>query len=115
MIQFFQYEDVDNWAKEHYGWSHFNWTLKTGANYHILRTGCYPYMKYHCTKRPIQDLTFDDKFFRFIKVANLGLPCLFYGIAAKFLIKHVEYVTVPGYENPVPLYFLYEEDKGAEY
>lgn len=106
---------MDNWAKEHYGWSHFNWTLNTGCNYHILRTGCYPYMKYHCTKRPVQDLSFDDKFFRFIKVSNLGIPCLFYGIAAKYLIKHVEYVPVPGFKVPVPLYFLYEEDKGAEY
>lgn len=94
--------------------SHFNWTLETGANYHILRVGCWPYMKYHCTKRTWQDLSFDDKFFRFIKVANLGIPCLGYGLAAKFLIKHVEVVIVPGYKE-VPLYFLYKEDKGAEY
>lgn len=71
-------------------------------------------MKYHCTRRPLQDLTFEDSFFRFIKVINLGLPCLGYGLAAKYLIKHVEYVVVPGFD-PVPLYFLYKEDKGSEY
>lgn len=34
--------------------------------------GCYPYIKYHCTRRPYQDLTFEDLFFRAIKVFNLG-------------------------------------------
>lgn len=64
-----QYRDVEN---DQWGRSHFNWTLDTGTNYHILRTGCYPYMKYHCTKRPYQDLSLDDNFMKFIKVINLG-------------------------------------------
>lgn len=39
-----------------------------------------------------------------------------YGIAAIFLIKYTDYVTVKGYEEkPVPIYFLYKEDKGAQY
>lgn len=29
-------------------------------------------MKYHCTKRPLQDLSLDDNFLKFIKVVNLG-------------------------------------------
>lgn len=64
-----QYRDVEN---DQWGRSHFNWTLDNGTNYHILRTGCYPYMKYHCTKRPIQDLSLDDRFMKFIKIINLG-------------------------------------------
>lgn len=67
---FTQYRDIQN---DQWGYSHFNWTLDSGANYHILRTGCYPYMKYHCTKRPIQDLSLEDNFFKFIKVINLGM------------------------------------------
>lgn len=112
---FIKYKDVHDNGREHFGWSHFNHTLESGANYHILRTGCWPYMKYHCTKRPRQDLSFDDRFFRFIKVINLGLPCLFYGLAAKYLIRHMEEVCVEGFKKPVPIYFLYEEDKGSEY
>lgn len=29
-------------------------------------------MKYHCTKRPYQDLSLDDNFMKFIKIINLG-------------------------------------------
>ncbi|XP_053678156.1 uncharacterized protein C15orf61 [Anopheles nili] len=109
---FIKHSDVRN---DQFGWSHFNWTLDTGTNYHILRTGCYPYMKYHCTKRPWQNLTLEDRFFRCIKVANLGLPQLFYGLAAVFLIRHVELVKVESAAAPVPIYFLYAEDKGSLY
>ncbi|XP_049536086.1 uncharacterized protein C15orf61 homolog isoform X1 [Anopheles darlingi] len=106
-----QHRDVVN---DQFGRSHFNWTLDTGTNYHILRTGCYPYMKYHCTRRPPQDLWLEDRFFRCIKVANLGLPQLFYGLAAVFLIRHTEYVEM-GNQGRVPIYFLYAEDKGSQY
>ena len=50
---------------------HFNWKVNN-SNYHILRTGCFPYMKYHCTKRPTEDLTFDDTLMGVIKIINLG-------------------------------------------
>uniref|UniRef100_A0AAG5DKT7 Uncharacterized protein n=1 Tax=Anopheles atroparvus TaxID=41427 RepID=A0AAG5DKT7_ANOAO len=109
---FIKQSDVEN---DQFGWSHFNWTLETGTNYHILRTGCYPYMKYHCTRRPWQNLTLEDRFFRCIKVANFGLPQLFYGLAAVFLIRHVEHVVMGAGYGPVPIYFLYEEDKGSLY
>lgn len=65
---FIRYKDIedDQWGK-----SHFNWKVGN-SNYHILRTGCYPYIKYHCTKRSVQDLRIEDNFFRAIKVLNLG-------------------------------------------
>uniref|UniRef100_A0A8W7PSF8 Uncharacterized protein n=1 Tax=Anopheles coluzzii TaxID=1518534 RepID=A0A8W7PSF8_ANOCL len=106
---FIKHSDVRN---DQFGRSHFNWTLDTGANYHILRTGCLPY---HCTRRPWQDLTLDDRFFRCIKEDKLGLPQLFYGLAAVFLIRHVELVQLGDGRPPVPIYFLYAEDKGSLY
>lgn len=65
---FIKYKNItdDQWGK-----SHFNWPVGS-SNYHILRTGCYPYIKYHCTKRPYEDLQVDDMFFRIIKCVNLG-------------------------------------------
>lgn len=65
---FFQYSSItdDQWGK-----SHFNWKVGK-SNYHILRTGCYPYIKYHCSKRSVQNLILEDYFFRCIKVLNLG-------------------------------------------
>lgn len=64
----FQYSSIYD---DHWGKSHFNYQVGN-SNYHILRTGCFPYIKYHCTKRNIQDLSVDDTFFRVIKVLNLG-------------------------------------------
>ncbi|XP_046992454.1 uncharacterized protein C15orf61 isoform X1 [Schistocerca americana] len=97
---------------DQWGQSHFNWPVQE-TNYHILRTGCYPYIKYHCTKRPYQDLQLEDTFFRFIKIANLGIPCLAYGLAATLLIKHIEIVHTS--KGNVKIYFLYKEDKGSLY
>lgn len=42
-----------------------------------------------------------------------GIPQLMYGLAATMLITHVEYVKMP--DGKVPIYFLYEEDKGSFY
>lgn len=64
-----QFSDV---TVDHRERSHFNFTLKSGANYHILRTACFPYIKYHCTRRKFEDLSLDDRFFGAIKVINLG-------------------------------------------
>lgn len=53
------------------GRSHFNW--KAGhSNYHVLRSGCFPYIKYHCTKRPYENLELEDKLFYVLKLVNLG-------------------------------------------
>ncbi|KAF7277842.1 hypothetical protein GWI33_009099 [Rhynchophorus ferrugineus] len=59
------------------------------------------------------DLSIEDAFFRAIKVVNLGLPCLAYGIAAIYLIKHREIVHTD--KSNIEIYFLYPEDKGSLY
>lgn len=104
---FVKYRDV---TSDQRGYSHFNWEVD-GVNYHILRTGCWPYIKYHCSQRPYQDLSLEDKLFRVLKVMNLGIPCLAYGAGASFLISCEEKIYTP--QGIVTIYFLYEEDCGA--
>ena len=65
---FVRQSDVDN---DQWGLSHFNWEVD-GANYHVLRTGCHPYIKYHCTKRHWQNLDLENRLLGVIKIFNLG-------------------------------------------
>ncbi|XP_014666209.1 PREDICTED: uncharacterized protein C15orf61-like [Priapulus caudatus] len=104
-----RYNSVKN---DQFGLSHFNWQVDD-ANYHILRTGCYPFIKYHCTRRPYQDLTLENNLFTLLKVLNLGIPTLAYGVGTWFLVNHEEVVKTSC--GPVKVYFLYKEDRGAEY
>lgn len=55
---------------------------------------------------------FHEKAF-ILQATFLGIPCLGYGIAALFLIKHTEIVKTP--KGCVNIYFLYPEDKGSQY
>ncbi|XP_015440292.1 PREDICTED: uncharacterized protein C15orf61 [Dufourea novaeangliae] len=106
---FVKYADV---VDDQRGMSHFNWPVGS-SNYHVLRIGCFPYIKYHCTKRPRQDLGSEDKFFKAIKLLNLGIPTLMYGLAATWLIRHQE--TVKTAQGNVMIYFLLPEDKSSMY
>ena len=62
------YSDVNN---DLFGKSHFNHQVD-GINYHVLRTGAFPLIKFHCSKRPYQDLTIEDKFYLGLKILNFG-------------------------------------------
>lgn len=97
------------------GQSSFNWTLDTGVNYHILRTWCWPYIKFHCTQIEIKDLSTENQFYRIIKIMNLGMPLVLYGIAAIFLIKHQEGVHMANGSSKIKIYFLIPEEKGSQF
>ncbi|XP_067120292.1 uncharacterized protein C15orf61 [Centruroides vittatus] len=104
---FVKYNSVIN---DQFSLSHFNWKIED-ANYHILRTGCYPYIKYHCTKRSYQDLSTENTFFMILKLINFGIPTLAYGLGSALLIKHSEDVITPC--GSVTLYFLNKEEEAS--
>ena len=63
-----KYSDICN---DQFGDSHFNFEID-GVNYHILRVGCYPFIKYHCSKRKFQNLEKEDRLYTWLKFLNLG-------------------------------------------
>ncbi|XP_052008773.1 uncharacterized protein C15orf61 homolog [Xyrauchen texanus] len=97
---------------DQFGLSNFNWLVQ-GVNYQILRTGAFPFIKYHCTKTPNQNLDFENTFFGALKFINLGIPCLAYGLGSWMVVGVTE--TVQTSAGPVNLYFAYKESEGAQY
>lgn len=73
---FVKYKSVvnDDFAKSYYLFDAGN-----SNKYIILRTGCFPYIKYHCSKissNPVPyntDLKLENMFFGALKVLNLGM------------------------------------------
>ena len=106
---FVSYTSIQN---DQFGLSHFNWNVD-GINYHILRTGCFPFVKYHCTQRSWQDLSFENRFYTFIKCINFGIPCFMYGISALTFISYQDYLIMKTSGSKIPLYFWYKETDGA--
>uniref|UniRef100_A0A915E6X2 Uncharacterized protein n=1 Tax=Ditylenchus dipsaci TaxID=166011 RepID=A0A915E6X2_9BILA len=90
-----------------FGEKHINFDVD-GHNYHMLRIGCYPYVKYHCTQRPSQDLHLENRLYKALTVINLGIPCLLYGLAAIFLKKHTDEIVYQG--KTIPIHFLMLEE-----
>ncbi|XP_053574486.1 uncharacterized protein C15orf61 homolog [Bombina bombina] len=102
-----KYSAVTN---DQFALSNFNWEVR-GRNYHILRTGCFPFIKYHCTRAAPQDLKLHNHLFTALKAINLGIPTLMYGLGSWLFARVNE--TVPTSCGPVTIYFLIKEDEGA--
>ena len=78
----------------------------------MLRTGAFPFVKYHISKRQVDDLDLEDKFYRALKLLNFGLPTLLYGIAGLLWAKHTEIVILPCGQE-ITIYFWYKENRGS--
>ncbi|MEE6528807.1 hypothetical protein FKM82_017451, partial [Ascaphus truei] len=90
-------------ANDQFALSNFNWDV-TGTNYHVLRTGCFPFIKYHCSRAPPLDLQLYNRLFTALKAINLGIPTLMYGLGSWLFATVTE--TVPTSCGPVTVYFL---------
>ena len=74
MVLYFNYRyvpycDVHN---DLWGVSHFNFEVEKDINYHVLRTGAFPFIKFHCSRRPWEDLKTENTLYCCLKIINLG-------------------------------------------
>lgn len=78
---FVKYKDVIN---DQFFLSTFINVTENNSSYLILRTGCFPFIKYHCSKIEKKDhinpesLKIQNNFFNIIKVTNFGIVFLFF-------------------------------------
>ena len=101
------YSQVQN---DYFSRSHFNFDVD-GLNYHVLRTGAFPFIKFHCTRKSIdENLKFQDVFYTILKLLNFGFPTLLYGIAGLLWANHTEQVYMQNYHRFITLYFWYPEN-----
>jgi hypothetical protein len=105
------YCDVEDdlWGK-----SHFNFEVEKGINYHVLRTGAFPFIKFHCSKRPWEALRVENTFYSALKIINLGIPTFLYGVAGLLWAKHTETVEMCN-GHKVTIYFWYAESKFSKH
>jgi len=103
--------DVEN---DLWGESHFNFEVEKDINYHVLRTGAFPFIKFHCSKRRWENLQTENILYCFLKIINLGIPTLLYGIAGLLWAKHTEIVHTSN-GRPITIYFWYPETKNSKY
>ena len=131
---FIKYKDVVN---DQFSQTCFLNKTENNSTYLILRTGCFPFIKYHCSKLDnnaidYKIIKFQNNFFNLIKIINLGMqseiftsissynflifqgiPTFGYGLAGLLLAKHQEIVCTQN--GNVKIYFWYKENKESPY
>uniref|UniRef100_A0A914CVI3 Uncharacterized protein n=1 Tax=Acrobeloides nanus TaxID=290746 RepID=A0A914CVI3_9BILA len=101
----YKYIQDDQWSQKNYNFD------VDGQNYQILRVGCWPYIKYHCTKKPVEDVSKLNKLLKFMTIINFGgLPFVVYGVYSILLISHTDYVVEPRTGIRVPIHFHIKEN-----
>lgn len=76
--------------------SHFRVQVEK-ANYNILHVGCFPFIKFHCTRaESARSLVLDNILINCLKAINCGVPQIVYGCISWLLITRQETILVDG-------------------